>query len=140
VPDTGRRRLVNPLDLVDVFVYVVVLNLAIEYVPSVLTETFTISVLTAILLKLVLEVVVAAKGAVLVRLRSADSAWRKGVSAVALWLLAIGSKLVVLALVDLVFGDRVSLGGFVPVTLLIITLLVCRGLVRRFLVPAPEAG
>ncbi len=29
-----------------------------------------------------------------------------------LWVVAAGSKLVVLELVDLVFGDAVSLGGF----------------------------
>jgi hypothetical protein len=39
----------------------------------------------------------------------------------------------VLALVDLVFGDAVHLGGFVPVTLLIVALLLSRLGVRRLL-------
>jgi len=43
--------------VVDVFVYVVVLNLFVEYLPQVLSETFTLSLLTAVLLKVVLEVV-----------------------------------------------------------------------------------
>ena len=30
-------------DIIDVFVYVVVLNLAVEYVPSVISEGFTLS-------------------------------------------------------------------------------------------------
>jgi hypothetical protein len=47
--------------IVDVFVYVVVLNLFVEYLPQVITETFTLSLLTALLLKLVLEVVIMAK-------------------------------------------------------------------------------
>ena len=47
--------------MVDVFVYVVVLNLAAEYLPAVITETFTLSLLTAILLKVVLELVVLLK-------------------------------------------------------------------------------
>jgi len=47
--------------IIDVFVYVVVLNLFIEYLPQVISETFTLSLLTAALLKLVLELVVAAK-------------------------------------------------------------------------------
>ena len=87
------RVRVDPADVVDVLVYVVVLNLAIEYVPAVISEGFTLSLLTALLLKLVLE------------------------------------------LVDLVFGDAVSLGGFVSVTLLIVVLLVSRRLVRRLLFP-----
>jgi hypothetical protein len=39
----------------------------------------------------------------------------------------------VLELVNLVFGDAVSLGGFIPVTLLFVTLLLSRAAVRRLL-------
>jgi hypothetical protein len=52
---------------------------------------------------------------------------------------AVGSKLVVLELVDLVFGGAVSLGGFVPVTLLVIALLGARAAVRRLLHDTPDA-
>ena len=55
-PTDGRAA-----DVVDVFVYVVVLNLFVEYLPAVISETFTLSLLTAVLLKAVLEVVVAVK-------------------------------------------------------------------------------
>jgi hypothetical protein len=54
---------------------------------------------------------------------------------VSLWLVAVGSKFVVLELVDLVFRGSVELGGFIKVTLLILTLLASRALVRRLLVP-----
>jgi hypothetical protein len=37
------------------FVYVVVLNLAIEYIPSVISESFSLALLTAALLKIALE-------------------------------------------------------------------------------------
>ena len=57
-------------DIIDVFVYVVVLNLAVEYVPSVISEGFTLSLLTAVLLKVALEVVIFLKGA-----RSSSSSW-----------------------------------------------------------------
>ena len=42
------------------------------------------------------------------------------------WVVAAGSKVVVLELVDLVFGDTVSLGNFISVTLLVVALLVSR--------------
>jgi hypothetical protein len=119
--------------VVDLFVYVVVLNLAIDYVPSVISESFTLSLLTAVLLKLALEVVILLKGRIVTRLRVADTRRGKLAAAVALWVVAAGSKLVVLELVDLVFGDAVSLGGFVPVTLLVVVLLASRGAVRRVL-------
>ena len=111
----------------------VVLNLAIEYVPSVISEGFTLSLLTAVLLKLVLEAVIILKTRVIDRLRAAPTKRGKAAAAVALWAVAAGSKLVVLELVDLVFGDAVSLGGFLPVTLLVVALLVSRAAVRRLL-------
>jgi hypothetical protein len=52
---------------------------------------------------------------------------------------AASSKLVVLELVNLIFGDAVSLGGFIPVTLLVIALLASRAAVRRLLYDTPAA-
>ncbi len=72
--------------------------------------------------------------------RAARSRAAKVVAALALWAVVAGSKLVVLGLVDLVFGDAVSLGGFVPVTLLVLVLLASREAVRRLLVDPPAAG
>ena len=60
-------------------------------------------------------------------------------SGVALWLVLVVSKFVVLTLEDLFFGDAVELGGFVPVTLLILVLMVSRAGVRRLLTP-PSAS
>jgi hypothetical protein len=120
-------------DVVDLFVYVVVVNLAIQYVPSVISESFTLSLLTAALLKVALELVIGIKNKILGRLRAATR-WRtKVVATLSLWVVAVGSKFVVLELMDLVFGDSVSLGGFVPVTLLIMALLLSRAAVRRLL-------
>jgi hypothetical protein len=118
---------------------VVVLNLAIEYVPSVISEGFTLSLLTAALLKIALELVILAKSRILTRLRTATTRRAKLVATLSLWVVAAGSKLVVLELVDLVFGDAVSLGGFIPVTLLVVALLVSRAAVRRLLYGAPAA-
>jgi hypothetical protein len=123
----------RPSDVVDLFVYVVVLNLAIEYVPSVISEGFTLSLLTAALLKVALEGVILIKNDILGRLRAATTRRTKIVAALSLWVVAAGSKLVVLELVNLIFGDSVSLGGFIQVTLLVLALLVSRAAVRRLL-------
>lgn len=120
-------------DVVDVLVYVVVLNLAVEYLPRVISEGFTLSLLTALLLKLALEVVIVVKGWVVDRFRAAQTRTGKVVAGLGLWVVAAGSKLVVLWLVDLVFGDQVSLGGFLSVTALVVSLLLARGGVRRLL-------
>ena len=138
----ARERLLRwlrarPSDVVDLFVYVVVLNLAIEYVPSVISEGFTLSLLTAALLKVALELVIMVKNKILNRLRAATTKRTKVVAALSLWVVAVGSKLVVLGLVDLVFGDSVSLGGFVSVSLLVLALLASRSVVRSLLYGAP---
>ena len=106
--------------VIDLFVYVVVLNLAIEYVPSVISESLTLSLLTAGLLKITLELVILLKSEILARLRAAETRRAKLAAAVSLWVVAAGSKLLVLEMIDLDFGDAVSLGGFIPVTLLVV--------------------
>ncbi len=131
--ETPTSRRIDPADLIDVFVYVVVLNLAVEYVPAVLSETFTLSLLTAVLLKAVLEVVVILKRRVKGRFKAAVTPVGKAAALLTLWLLLVSSKFAVLELVDLVFGDQVSLGGFWAVTGLILALLISRAGVRRLL-------
>ncbi len=95
--------------------------------------------LTAVLLKIALEVVLVVKTNVIGRLRAATTHRAKTVAAVSLWVVAAGSKVLVLERVDLVFGDSVSLGGFLPVTLLVVTLLVSRAGVRRLVYDTPAA-
>lgn len=121
------------VDLVDVFVYLVVLGAFIQLFPAVITETFLLALLTAILLKLVLELVLWVKKRIVRRFRTAESAASRVANAVTLLLVLPASKFVVLGLVDLVFGNAVSLGGFFQVTALIIVLMLARGGTRRLL-------
>ena len=130
----GRSTpMVAPADVVDVFVYVVVLNLVAEYFPWVITETFTLSLLTAVLLKVVLEVVVWFKNRAKARLKSATTVAGKILGVLMLWAILFGSKFLVLELVAFFFADQVQLGGFFMVTGLVIVLLLARAWVRRLL-------
>jgi len=81
---------------------------------------------------------VAAKNWVKARFRQASTPTGKVVAAVMLWVVLFGSKFLVLEAVALVFGDRVSLGGFFSVTLLILALLLSRAAVRRLLRGRPR--
>lgn len=133
---TNDQRRPDPADVVDVFVYVVVLNLAVQFVPEVVTETFTLSLLTALLLKVVLELVLLVKSRLRGRVRSAATIAGKVAAGVVLWLALVSSKVAVLELVAVMFGDRVSLGGFWAVTGLIVVLMLSRLGVRTLLDPA----
>jgi hypothetical protein len=122
---------VRPVDLIDVFVYLVVLGLFIQWFPAVISETFTLALVTAILLKVVLEVVLRVKKRIVGRIRDSHSGLVRLVNAAALLLVLPGSKFLVLEAVALLFGGQVYLGGFFLVTALIVVLMLARGAVRR---------
>ena len=135
-----RRQWVSAADVVDVFVYVVVLNLAAQFMPQVISETFTLSLFTAVVLKLVLEAVVALKDRIKAGFKAATTPVGRVVAGLLLWGLLISSKFVVLELIALLFRDSVKLGGFFAVTALIFALMFARSGVRRLLAepdPAP---
>lgn len=126
---------IRPIDLVDVFVYLVVLGLFVQFFPEVISESFVLSLLTAVLLKIVLEVVTLVKKRIVARIRDARSLWVRVVNIASLLVLMPGSKFAVLELVDLLFGESVYLGGFFAVTGLIIVLMLARGGVRMAFAP-----
>lgn len=124
---------IRPIDLVDILVYLVVLGLFTQLFPAVISETFVLALLTAILLKVVLEAVLWIKKRVLARIRAAETPAVRVVNLIALLLILPGSKFLVLELVAWAFGDSVRLGGFFQVTLLIVVLMLARGGLRRLL-------
>jgi hypothetical protein len=131
---------IRPIDLVDVLVYLVVLGVFIQLFPAVISETFLLALLTAVLLKVVLEIVLWVKKGVADRIRTGETFAIRAVSVVALVLVLPGSKLLVLELVAIVFGESVQLGGFLPVTALIIILMLSRGGMRRLLARGEETA
>ena len=124
---------IRPIDLVDVLGYLVVLGVFIQLFPAVISETFLLALLTAVLLKVVLELVLLVKKRILARIRSGRPLPVRVDNVVALLLVFPGSKFVVLELVALVCGDAVRLGGFFAVTALIVALMLSRAGVRRLL-------
>ncbi|MFF2272203.1 hypothetical protein ACFVTX_08005 [Agromyces sp. NPDC058136] len=114
------------VDIVDVFVYLVVLGVFTQFFPTIITESFVVSLLTAVLFKLALEVIAVFKQRILDRVRASRTRARKTLNAALLLVLGAGSKFVILWLTDLLFGDAVQLGGFFSVTLLIVVLMAAR--------------
>jgi hypothetical protein len=96
--------------------------------------------LTAALLKGVLEIVVLAKNWVKARFRRASTPFGKAAAGLLLWVLLFGSKFLVVEAVDFVFGSRVSLAGFFSVTLLILVLLLARAAVAGSFDPGRQGN
>ena len=121
---------VRAVDLADVLAYLVVLGLFVQFFPAVISESFALTLLTAVLLKLALELVTWVKKRAIAGIRRTDSAASRAISIFALVLLLPGSKFVILWLTELLFGGAVELGGFFLVTLLVISLMLVRAGVR----------
>ncbi len=130
MPTMGGMPRLHARDVVDVFVYTAVLAIFAEVFPEVISESFLTSFVTAVLMKAVLEGVVRVKVRVVARFKQADTVQGRAVSAVALVLVAGGSKALILWLTDAVLGDAVYLGGFFSVTLLVVVLMLSRAGVR----------
>lgn len=127
------RPTLSAIDVVDVFVYLVVLGTFTQLFPAVISESFLTSLVTALILKLVLEVLVRAKTIILVRMKAAKSSGVRVVAGVSFVLVAAGGKAFILWITDAVLGDAVYLGGFFSVTLLVVTLMLARAGMRLLL-------
>ena len=115
----------------DILTYVAVLNLAAEYSEVVVIDSFTISLLTAVLLKVLLTIIVTAKSAVWGWARARESRFSTLVGALSVWAILFLSKFLILEAEDLIFGDHVELGGFVSVMALSAALMVAREAIQR---------
>jgi hypothetical protein len=115
----------------DVLIYVVVLNLFVEYVDKIVIDSFTISILTAILLKALLDLILGLEHRLADFFEARPGTLSKFLRIVSTWLILFLSKFLILEAVDLVFGDHVELGKFWHVLILVITLMVAREVVQR---------
>jgi hypothetical protein len=102
---------------------IVVLNLLIEFVPSITIDSFYISILTACFLRLLLGVTLQVEHRVARYFRSKETKGLRLLGALVAYLVLFGSKFVILEIVDLVFRDHVDLGGFVEIVAIALTLL-----------------
>ncbi len=110
----------------DVLIYIIVLNLFVEYNTKIIIDSFTISIFTAILLKILLEIILQLEHKV-----SAAFKAYKVLRIFLVWLILFGSKFLILEIVDFVFGEHVELGKFLDVIVLVIALMVAREVFQR---------
>ena len=115
----------------DLLVYTVVLNLFDEYVEGVRIESFTISILTAALLKIMLVLLGGIEHRVHHYFANRDEGWARPVGAVLIFGILFGGKLLILEVVNLVFGDEVELGRIIEVVALILTMMLSRAVMDR---------
>ena len=110
----------------DVLIYIIVLNLFVEYNARIIIDSFTISIFTAILLKILLEIILQLEHIVSDIFKA-----YKVLRILFIWLILFGSKFLILEVVDIIFGEHVELGKFLDVIVLVIALMVAREVFQR---------
>jgi hypothetical protein len=113
----------------DILIYIIVLNLFVEYNTKMVIDSFTISIFTAILLKILLEIILKLEH----RVSETFKAY-KVLRVFFVWLILFGSKFLILEVVDIVFGEHVELGKFIDVIVLVIALMVAREVFQRIFI------
>ena len=112
--------------MMDVLVYTVVLNLVVEYVDSVVIYSFTVSLLTAIVMKVMIDGINALVDRAKVYFGAKDSTLEKVLLALSSWAIMFGSKVVILLVVQIIFEEDVDLGGFLNVLLIVLAMMIAR--------------
>ncbi len=124
----SRRQQVFAAGVLNVLVNVVVLNLFVEFAEEVVIDSFVISVLTAVLLTAMLSVIVRFEHRIHHFFFERHS-WRIA-GVVAIWIVLFGSKFLILEVIDIVFGDHVSLGHLLEVILIVVAMMIAGQLMQ----------
>ena len=117
-----RRQQVFAGAVLNVLVNVVVLNLFVEFADEVIIDSFWISVLTAVLLTVMIGVLSKFEHRIHQYFFERHS-W-KVAGVLVIWLVLFGSKFLMLEVIDVVFGDHVSLGHLLEVILIVVAMMV----------------
>jgi hypothetical protein len=127
--------------LTEILVYLVVLNLFVEFVDTVVIDSFAVSLVTAILLWVMLRAI---KG--LERRAAAFFRGKKGIGArllryLSVWAILFTSKFVIIEVVALVTAGRAALGEFFAIVAIVLVLMAAEALLawtfRRLGAPMP---
>ena len=110
----------------DVLVYIVVLNLFVEFVDTMVIDSFWISILTAVLLKLLLDALLGFEHRVAAFFKAREGTVNKVLGWASQFAILFLSKFLILEVVDVVFGDHVELGHFVEIVSLIVAMIASR--------------
>lgn len=119
-----------------VLIDLVVLNLFSEYSEYVQIDSFTISVLAAILLQVLLKLTLAVEHRTAAWFKKKPGTGAKVMRWVVAWLILFGSKFVILEAIDMAFGEQVYFGGWlhglVTIIIVLFVMLLVEELIVRF--------
>lgn len=111
---------------IDLLIYIVILNLFAEYSSAFYFDTFTITIFTAVVLKGLLKVIISLEHKVSHFFKQKEGEIYRYLNIIIAFLILFLSKFLILEVIDIIFGPRVEIYGFIPLVVLIITMIVTR--------------
>ena len=114
----------------------VVLGLFTDWTDKVFVESFSIAILAAVLLQILLKLTIMVEHNALERFKGKTGVWWKSLKYLVAWLILFGSKFVILKALSVVFGDKVRFEGawhgIVWLIIVVVTMVIAEELVVRF--------
>jgi hypothetical protein len=108
-----------------ILIDLVILCLFDEYSDKVFVDTFTTSLLAAVVLQILLKLTLAVEHVVADYFKARPGGWMKFLRFFFAWVVLFGSKFVILEALDMFFGDKVRFeGAFHGIVWLIIVVVV----------------
>ena len=108
--------------------YIVVLNLWVEFNPSVIIDSFIISIATSVVLLVLLVIILGLEHRVKHWFAQREGTVNRVLGTASTLLILFLSKFVILEVVDVIFGEHVELGHFVDVLILVLLLILAQRL------------
>lgn len=132
-PSTRQRLFLRYFTAI--LIDLVVLNLFVEYSDKVRIDSFTISLLAALLLQILLKLTIAVEHKVAAFFNARSGGFNRFLRFFCAWLVLFGSKFVILEALTFAFGDKVQFlgrfNGIVTLIVVIIAMLVAEELIVR---------
>ncbi|MGI9624964.1 MAG: hypothetical protein ACR2PK_19205 [Acidimicrobiales bacterium] len=114
-----------------VLVDVTVLALFEEHWDRVVIDSYTIALLTAILMQVMLKATIAVEHRIGDYFRGRPGRRAVVLRFLATWAVLFASKFVILEVVDLIFGDDVEFGGLLPFIAIVVVMLAAEAVIER---------
>ena len=109
-PPSDRQRLFL-LYFTGTLIDLVVLGLFDEFSDNVWVESFSIALLAAIVLQILLKVTIAIEHQVIAYMKQFPGKWMTALRYFVAWLILFGSKFVILEALSMAFGEKVHFSG-----------------------------
>ena len=124
-----RQRLIVRF-LLALLIDLIILNLFVEYLDSMVIDSFSISLLTALVLQIMLRITMAIeeKAGKFIETKKGTGKGAKALRLFVAWAILFGSKFIILWVVDLKFGDRVEFESIIPFILMLFSMIIIEAL------------